>query len=58
MTYTLLVVLVAFLAKGRTGRPPGSVGLAVAIVLLPMPGVGYLVAFGGPTISAPPCRCW
>jgi len=47
MTYTLLVILVAFLAKGRTGNWFGA-GLAVAIMLLPMPGVGYLVAFGGP----------
>lgn len=47
MTCTLLVILVAFLAKGRSGTLFG-VGLAVAIILLPMPGVGYLVAFGGP----------
>jgi hypothetical protein len=47
VTYTLLVILVAFLAKGRAGNLFGA-GLAVAIMLLPMPGVGYLVAFGGP----------
>jgi len=47
ITYTLLVILVAFLAKGRDRNFFGA-ALAVAIVLLPMPGVGYLVAFGGP----------
>ena len=26
-------------------------GIAVAIILLPMPGTGFLVAFGGPNIS-------
>src|SRR5688572_4989634 len=46
-TYTLLVILVAFLALGRNRNLFGA-ALAVAIVLLPMPGVGYLVAFGGP----------
>ncbi|HZM79249.1 MAG TPA: hypothetical protein VFC19_26255 [Candidatus Limnocylindrales bacterium] len=47
MTYTLLVILVALLAMGR-GRNFFGAGLGVAIMLLPMPGVGYLVAFGGP----------
>jgi hypothetical protein len=51
MTYTLLVMLVAFLALGGAkGRDRNLFGaaLAIAIILLPMPGVGYLVAFGGP----------
>jgi hypothetical protein len=47
ITYTLLVILAAFLAKGRSNNYFGA-GLAVAIMLLPMPGIGYLVAFGGP----------
>jgi len=47
MTYTLLVILVAYLARGRDNNRFGM-WLAVAIMLLPMPGVGYLVAFGGP----------
>lgn len=50
MTYTLLVLLVAFLAKGDATGLRGLVrmGLAVAIMFLPVPGNGYLVAFGGP----------
>ncbi|WP_020523088.1 hypothetical protein [Catelliglobosispora koreensis] len=50
LTYTLLVVLTVALAKGdATGRKAlARMGLAAAIVLLPMPGAGYLVAFGGP----------
>ena len=50
LTYTLLVVLTVALAKGdATDRKAlARMGLAAAIVLLPMPGAGYLVAFGGP----------
>lgn len=50
MTYALLVVLAAMLAKGNaTGLAAWTrMGVAVAIMLLPMPGNGYLVAFGGP----------
>ncbi len=42
LTYTLIVVLVALLAKGRvTGVPAAArVALAVAIVLVPAPGLG------------------
>jgi hypothetical protein len=47
MTYTLMVILVAFLAKGRDRNLFGA-ALAAGIILLPMPGIGYLVAFGGP----------
>lgn len=50
MTYAIMVILVAFLAKGgSTGREAlFRMGLAVAIMVLPMPGVGYMLAFGGP----------
>ncbi|WP_117213265.1 hypothetical protein [Allorhizocola rhizosphaerae] len=50
MTYALLVVLAAALAKGdATGRPAlVRMGVAVAIIMLPLPGVSYLVVFGGP----------
>jgi hypothetical protein len=50
MTYTLILFLTAFLAKGEsTGRAAFlRIGIAAAILLLPMPGAGYLVAFGGP----------
>lgn len=50
MTYTFLVLLAAALAKGNATGRTGLIrmGVAVAIMLLPMPGAGYLVAFGGP----------
>ncbi len=50
MTYTLLVILAAAVAKGdATGlRALVRMGIAVAIILVPMPGTAYLVAFGGP----------
>jgi hypothetical protein len=42
MTYTLLVLLAALVAKGSaTGRQGlARMGIAVAIILLPMPGAG------------------
>ncbi len=50
MTYLLLVVLAALLAKGAaTGRQAlVRMAVAVAVIALPMPGIGYKVAFGGP----------
>ncbi|GIH11704.1 hypothetical protein Rhe02_97710 [Rhizocola hellebori] len=50
MTYTLLVILAAALAKGKTTGLTAFVrmGIAVAIIALPMPGTAFFVAFGGP----------
>jgi hypothetical protein len=50
MTYTLLVVLAAAVAKGNAKGLAAFVrmGIAVAIILVPMPGTAFLVAFGGP----------
>jgi hypothetical protein len=50
MTYALLVILTAALAKGSARGWAGLVraGIAVAIMALPMPGVGYQIALGEP----------
>jgi hypothetical protein len=50
MTYTLLVLLVAALAKGRaTGLAAATrVGLAAAIMLVPAPGIGYQTLLSSP----------
>jgi hypothetical protein len=50
MSYTLLVLLAAALAKGRsTGvEAAGRMALAVLLILLPSPGNGYVVLLGSP----------
>jgi hypothetical protein len=50
MTYTLIVLLVAVLAKGRaTGWAAAArIGLALAIVAVPAPGIGYLTTLSSP----------
>ncbi len=50
MTYTLLVVLAAALAKGRAtgGEAVARCALAVALMLLPEPGDGYIILLGSP----------
>jgi len=50
MTYTLLVLLVAALAKGRASGWEAAVrvGVALAIMLLPAPGIGYMTLFSSP----------
>jgi hypothetical protein len=50
ITYTLLVLLVAVLAKGRsTGwAAVGRIALAVALIILPQPGVGFSVVLTAP----------
>ncbi len=50
ITYTLLVVLAAALAKGNaTGLAAlVRIGIALAIIAVPMAGIAYFVAFGGP----------
>jgi hypothetical protein len=50
MTYTLLVVLAAALAKGRAtgGEAVARGAVAVALMLLPAPGDGYLTLLGSP----------
>jgi hypothetical protein len=50
MTYTLLVVLAAALAKGRAtgGQAAARVAVAVALLLLPGPGKGYIIVLGSP----------
>jgi hypothetical protein len=50
MTYTLLVVLAAALAKGRaTGREAvARCAVAVVLMLLPQPGDGYITLLGSP----------
>ena len=50
VTYTLLVLVVAALAKGRaTGWDAAvRVGVAVAIMLVPAPGIGYMTLFSSP----------
>jgi hypothetical protein len=50
MTYTLLVLLVAALAKGRaTGwNAAVRVGIAVAVMLVPAPGIGYQTLLSSP----------
>ncbi|MGI5247156.1 hypothetical protein [Dactylosporangium sp. CA-139066] len=50
ITYTMIVFLAAVLAKGRTsGREAWlRVGVAVAILLLPVPGIGYQTLLSSP----------
>ena len=50
MTYALLVFAVAMLARGRARGMAGLVraGLAVAIMLVPQPGIGYLTLLNSP----------
>jgi len=50
MTYTLLVVLAAVLAKGRAtgGEAVARGAVAVALMLLPGPGNGYIITLGSP----------
>src|SRR6185312_13840058 len=50
VTYTLLVLLAAVLAKGRaTGWTAAvRVGVALAVMLVPAAGVGYQILLGSP----------
>jgi hypothetical protein len=50
MTYTLMILVVAALAKGRaTGKEAAvRVGVALAIMLFPAPGIGYMTLFSSP----------
>jgi hypothetical protein len=50
MTYTLLVFAAAMLARGRARGVAGlaRAGLAVAIMLVPQPGLGYLTLLNSP----------
>lgn len=50
MTYALLVFAAAMLARGRARGVAGLVraGLAVAIMLVPQPGIGYLTLLNSP----------
>jgi hypothetical protein len=50
ITYTMIVCLAAVLAKGRSTGPEAwlRVGVAVAILLLPVPGTGYQTLLSSP----------
>ncbi len=50
MTYTLLVLLTAGLAKGRATGWAGAlrVGIALAVMLVPSAGLGYQILLGSP----------
>ncbi len=59
MTYTLLVLLAAYVARGRSTGAEAVVRALVAagIILAPEPGAASWVLLSSPTTSAPGCRC-
>jgi hypothetical protein len=50
ITYTMIIILAAVLAKGRATGPQAwlRVGVAVAILLVPVPGAGYQTLLSSP----------
>ena len=59
MTYTLLVLLAAYVARGRSSGAEAVVRalIAAGIILAPEPGVASWILLSDPTTSAPGCRC-